>query len=236
MAGPTKTTSQFTYVNIFQGKFVIRCNQDDPDPDKRMRKTKDGTEIWEIPYGKLEDMMLADIREAEHDQYGKSWEIIMEAGNNYYLLRIGKRSPVSNMFLSRLENIVLDKPITLTAWMPDGEDKNIISIWQDGQKVERAHTRENPNGLPEAKQMVVNNELVWDFSEQITFYSELVKSLRPHMAGVHREAAAVAQEQATAPPPATKQSGPAKQEAAFKEEPHGPGTQADDDNQDDLPF
>ncbi len=222
MAGPTKTQSQFIYINVFQGKFVIRCKEDDPDPDKRSRKTKNGDVIWEIPYGKLEDMMLADIREAEHDQFGKSWEIIMQAGNEYYLLRIGKRSPMSNMFLSRLENILLDKPFTLTAWMPDGEEKNIIQLWQDGKKVERAHTREQPNGLPEAKQTVVNNELVWDFSEQIIFYSELVKSLRPHMAGVHHEAAQVAREQAAPPPESAPVAGPTKDNAA--------------EETDDLPF
>lgn len=226
MAGPAKNQSQFIYVGVFEGKFVIRCKEDDPDPDKRSRKNKLGEVIWEIPYGKLEDMMLADIREASHDQYGKSWEIIMEAGNDYYLLRLGKRSRLSSMFLSRLENIQLNKPFTLTSWYTDDE-KNVITIWQDGEKVERAHSRENPNGLPEAKQTTVNGELVWDFSDQIKFYSGVVESLRPHMQGVDHDMQQVAQEQSK-PAPKTKKKGPAKQQ---------PATQGNlYEDEDDLPF
>lgn len=232
MAGPTNTKSEFIYVNMFQGKFIIRCEEDSPDPEKRKRKLSDGREIWEVPYGKLEEMTLADIRIDRHDQFGESFEWIMIADNQYYLLRFGMRSPVMSMVMNRLENIAVDKPFTLNAWKPKDEDKTVITIWQNGAQVTKA--RERDKNLPPAKQITVNNELVWDFSDQINLYKEIVSSIRPHLPGVSQSMAAVAQEQSE-PAPATSTAGPSHG-AGFKEEPHGPATDGKGDGKDDLPF
>lgn len=227
MSGLTNTESLFTYVNTFQGKFTVRTKEDDHNPEKRERVTSEGNKIWEIPYGKLEDVYLADIREATHEQYGASWEFIFMADNKYYLLRIGKNSPISSMILNRLENIDLKKIVTLSAWQPKGEDKTIITLWQEGKQIERVYTKENPGALPPPEQKEINGKPVWDWTEQLVYWSELVKSLKPHMQGVHAEAAQVAQEQATVKPPEMTGGGPA----------HGTTTPpATQEEADDLPF
>jgi hypothetical protein len=193
-------SSDFTYINFMNGKFIVRVSEDNPSDQKIKRTNKLGATVYELHYDKLSDVLLADIREAEHDEYGPSYEFIFQDENDYLLLRISKKSRVANMILKRLENIKLDQPFTMRGYYFAEEDKSAVGIYQDGAKIEAAYSKEKPNGLPEPKKVKVNGVDTWDWTEQMDYWSELIKSLKPHMIGVNAVAAQVAQAQAETRP------------------------------------
>ena len=134
----------FTYCNLFRGHFTIRAEANDDNEKIQTRVNKDGKTVREYHYKKLSKVKLADIREAEHEEYGPSWEFIFLDGNEYVLLKISKNSPVSNMILNRLENLDLKSEVTLVAGYIEEEEKNLIGVNQHGEWVQRVYTKEKP--------------------------------------------------------------------------------------------
>lgn len=225
-----QASKPFTYINFMRGKFTLRVPEDDPHEDKIKRLNKNNINVYERHFDKLSDVFLADVREAEHDEYGPSYEFIFQDQNEYLFLRLSKKSRIATMILNKLENITLDKVFTIRGYYFTDDDKSAIGIYQDGVKLQNVYTKDNPGALPPPKKIKVSGVDTWDWTEQLVYWSELIKSLKPHMLGVNEVAAQVAQAQAEAPP----------QEPVAAEAPKQSGLANDgptaEDETDDLPF
>lgn len=76
-----------------------------------------------------------------------------------------------------LPNIDVKKEIKVSPQVKevDGKQKSSLFINQDGASIKHAYTKENPNGLPQMKQVKVAGNLVWDDTEALEFLENMVK-------------------------------------------------------------
>ena len=136
-----------------------------------------GSTVHELRYnfveGKLERIYIQDT------EYGKSWVFVVDDGQKAYNLTVGYSSGYAVGLLGRLPNVDLSKDIKIKSFYIKGDDdkyRGYLTIEQGGQKVERAFTKEDPNGCPEVERVTVNGQPVWDSTKRMEFFENLVES------------------------------------------------------------
>ncbi len=232
MPAVNSQTGGFTFYNIFKGKFTSKAPDDYTGEDLVERINKEGKAVRERHFNRLEDILLVDIKEEEHDEYGKSYNFFFMDGNEYIKVKVSAGSSVASGIMVRLENILLEKSIDIELYFfpkdkENPKERTHLNIWQDGKKLGKVYTKDNPGKLPQPVEREINNEMVWDWTEQRKYWSSLIKSMVLVLPGVHQETAQVAQEQDTTPKEPVQETAP-----TFKQTP--PLTQ--EDEADDLPF
>ena len=170
------------YLNMSKGLFVKRV----PEPTELSREralTKGdniGTIVHEERFEKVTGQ-LVDIKVDTHELYGKSWEFHMDIGvesQEIAVVKLNYSSGYATNILSRILSIDTDKDITLQGYnfrpKDSQKDRVGISIYQDGKKIESLYTRKNPNGLPELKKLIVKGNAVYDDTERLEFFQEII--------------------------------------------------------------
>jgi hypothetical protein len=174
--GTKQSEGKKVYLSVVGGKLTQRCEESTPGAVKRVNKM--GKEVYELHHNFVSGMMTG-IALRESAEFGDSYEVFLEEVGEVYVINIPISGRVSNGILSRLPNIDLTSPVEIRTFMitdkESGKEKSFSSVYQNGLKIEPAFTREKPNGLPPLEQKKVKGQLVWDDSEQIEFYKELVK-------------------------------------------------------------
>jgi len=229
MPATNRQAGGFTFYNIFKGKFTKKAPDDYTGEDLVERVNHLGKSVRELHFGNLEDILLVDIKEEDHSEYGSSYNFYFIDGNEYIKVKVSSRSSVASGILVRLENVILDKKLTIKLYFFPKDDENpkdrtTLNIFQDEKKLERVYTKDNPGKLPQPVEVKMNNKTEWDWSDQMNYWSILIKEIASRLPGVHTESATVAQEQDTTPREAA-QAAPSQQSP--------PMTQ---DEGDDLPF
>ena len=166
------------YVQIFDGKFVSRVNENEPGAVSRVNKND--KVVWELHYDGWEGM-LEDISCDEDGKFGKELVVQME-DVKIFAPWSGRHT---KQLLNRLPNVDPTKPVALVPYKftPDDEPNKIISGWnveQDGKKVDMAFERDD---VPPMEQIEVKGNLVWDDTEQLKFLEE--QSLEKWIALLH---------------------------------------------------
>ena len=136
-----------------------------------------GSIVHELRYNYLEGK-LERIYIQETD-YGKSWVFVVDDGQKAYNLTTGYSSGYAVGLLSRLLNVKLSVDIKIKSFYIKGDDdkyRGYLTIEQGGQKVEKAFTKEEPNGLPEVERVTINGEPVWDSTKRMQFFEKLVET------------------------------------------------------------
>ena len=137
-----------------------------------------GATVHELQFnfleGRLERVYIQDT------EYGKSWVFVVSDDIKTYNLVTGYSSGYAVGLLGRLPNVDLSDNIRIKSFYIRGNDdkfRGYLTIQQGGQKVEKAYTKEEPNGLPEIKQVEVNGEKVWDSTDRMKFFEKLVEKI-----------------------------------------------------------
>lgn len=67
----------------------------------------------------------------------------------------------------------------------DGKNKSSLFVNQDGKALKHAFTRDNPNGMPDMEQVLVNGQNVWDDTKRLAFLQNMVDTtIMPKLVGV----------------------------------------------------
>jgi hypothetical protein len=185
----------FTYINFYKGRFTLKAKDGDTSDKIIVRINKNNETVREYHYDKLSGVMLADIREGKHEEFGSHWEFVFLDGNEYKILRLSKKSRIATQFFNKLENLVLSEPFTIRSFYFEEEDRGAIAIYQNSKKLENVYTKENPGNLPPPKQQIINGELVWDWTDQLEYWHTLIESLKPHMIGIDENLIKVVKEE-----------------------------------------
>lgn len=158
------------FLSVADGS-LVRTHKE-PNANTKERVTKTGKTVHEERFKDLTGI-ITGIATKEND-YGKQWQITIEDGDEKYVVSMPYSSRYSSAFLKALPNVRKDEPVRFMPWsMTDKQDasKKItgVTMYQDGEKIAPAFTRDNPNGLPEMRKVKVKGVEQWDDTDMMEF-------------------------------------------------------------------
>lgn len=179
----TETRSNKTWLTVWGGKIVEKLKEGGTihKSPKDESKTVRGN-IYDYISG-----MISNLYVQNNDYDGNQWsdltiEMYDPSDATVFVLRVPFKSGYARQFLNRLKSIDFSKEVKLaTYYFQNDEDKwiSVMNVLQGGEgnwnKVASAHTKEEPNGLPEVVQAQVGNKTVWDDSDRVQFYMNVIK-------------------------------------------------------------
>lgn len=157
-----------TYVSVVGGRLAIRVKEGTPGAIQRT--TKDNKVVYEQQYQYLD----GKITHISYDIKPFGAFINVEVDGKY-VLSVPFKSSMKRNVISQLPNIDFAKDIKVTAFQDKDKKKNVILMYQDNEMVKFQHTKENPNGLPEPKEVVKLGKKEWDFSEVEQFMYDVLQ-------------------------------------------------------------
>lgn len=181
----------FTIINTKKGaKFAQRVQEGTEGAEARVNKM--GVTVFE-KYHDSFTAKLIDVKVFEGQKYGKQWEFSFRDNGEVFKLQLGYTNSLAQSFLKILPNINLDKEVKLSPSTKevDGKPKNSLFVNQDGVALKHAYTRDNPNGLPEWKEIIVKGVKTGDNTDQMLFLENMVKTqIIPKLSGAQGTATA----------------------------------------------
>lgn len=165
--GLKQRTSTGSYVRLKDGKFYL--------PNDESKTAYDELE------GKLVDIYLKD--ETYEGQPLRKLYAVMNDGDQNLIVSFRFDSRYATSFLTFLKNVDLKEPFTLCPIVNEKKDARgetvkeaSILIKQDGSFAKSYYSKDKPNGLPQMKQIKVNGKLVWDKTEMLDFFENVVEN------------------------------------------------------------
>lgn len=169
------------FLSVANGKLVQQHKQATENTVERVNKV--GKTVYEESYKDLTGIITKI--ETKENNFGKQWQIVFTDGEERYMVQMPYSGRYSSSFLKALPNVQPGVPVRFMPWeMQDKNDPNKkvtgVTLYQDqdgnGQtKILPAYTKEDPNGLPEMKQVKVKGKMTWDDSEMMSFLEEAAK-------------------------------------------------------------
>lgn len=175
MALKNRDAASVKYVKIKDGSFYL---------------TKDESNT---PYNELEgvlvDLFLKD--EEFQNQPVRKLYVALQDGIDKYIVGMNLNSSYASTFLSFLMSISdLSKPVALSPLMKtenvNGKDveRRTLFVSQGNEKPKMYFTKDTPNGLPQMRKVRVNGTDVWDKTDMLEFYENLiVNTIKPKLSG-----------------------------------------------------
>lgn len=166
------------YLSVADGNLVRQHKQANERTTERITKT--GKLVFEERFKDL-TAKLVKIDTKEND-YGKQWQLNFTDGEVTYIVSLPFSSRYASSFLKVLPNLNLYKEVRFMPWaMKDKNDatKTItgITLYQDGNKVVAAYTKEDPNGLPQMTKIKVKGKEQWDDSDMMLFLENMANNI-----------------------------------------------------------
>lgn len=171
------------YFSVRGGKFVKKVDEDKVVYGTTGERTnKNGVKVMEDYIDSLDNVHITNVVLSVND-YGEFCQISLSSEKfGSCVLSVGVNSNYYKSFMNRLEGFNLSKPLDIKAYeMITEKNTTKTGLWfiQNGLKVASFYTKEDPKGLPQAKVLVVNKKNVYDFTDQLYFYEELLKKTFP---------------------------------------------------------
>lgn len=141
------------------------------------RVNKNGVTVQEEYYKGWKGLITA-IAVREHKDFGKFWNVTLTDDQGDAILQMNYSSGYANAFLKVLPNIDLSSDVVITPnlKMEGDKKKTTLFITQHGVPIKWAFTKDNPNGIPELKQVKVKGKLTWDDSDLMEFLENMVNT------------------------------------------------------------
>lgn len=175
------------YITIYDGKM---CQRVDKSVEGAVERTN---KLGKIVHEKFYDKFTGNLVSIKvtDGQYGKQWNFGFRDAGDLYTLQLGYTNSFATNFLKMLPNIDLEKVMTVTPKTveEDGKKKNSLFVNQDGVSIKHKYTKDNPNGLPPWKNIVVKGVEVGDNTDQMVFLEKMVQTdIIPKLHGAVAEA------------------------------------------------
>jgi hypothetical protein len=167
-----------TYLSVADGNLVRQHKQATERTTERLTKT--GKLVFEERFKDL-TAKLENIT-TRTNEYGTQWQLEFSDGDATYIVSLPYSSRYSSSFLKALPNVDVSKELRFMPWaMKDKQDatKTItgVTLYQDGEKIAPAYTKENPNGLPQMVKIKVKGKEQWDDSDMMQFLEQMAFKL-----------------------------------------------------------
>lgn len=177
-----ENSDKITHVTIFDGKFEVRVKADTPNSVSRVNK--DGDTIHALIYKGVSGI-ITDIKKEISEYKGKkfsSMKIFLQDGEDMQVLSLPYNSGTTSAFYHMIENVDLSKPVVFSASKDKEKDKTSLFMSQDKENVKWKYTKAwgeaNPHlpQKPQWKQVTVKGELVWDNTDEVLFFENIMKT------------------------------------------------------------
>ena len=173
------------YVKIKDGKFYLSTDKE--------HKT---------PYDEFEGLLTnMAFREDEYEgQKIEKLQLTMNDGEADYIISFSFDSAYTSSLVGFLKNADLSRPLSIVPISKtEGEKvRRSILVRQDNKFVKAYYTKDNPHGLPEMKKVTLNRKTVWDKTDFLEFFRNVIlNELVPQLGNANTPAVAatpVAQE------------------------------------------
>lgn len=163
------------YLKCVEGKFYLSS-----DKEKKQ------------PYDELEGI-ITDIGIRTDVYEGtpmKKLYLSIESDGSIYSISFNMDSSYTSTFMSFIKNADITKPLSLFPLLKE-ENKNgkdtkrySILIKQDGNFMKSYFTKDDPKGLPQMKEIKVSGKTMWDRTDMIEFYEDIINNeLKPIVKG-----------------------------------------------------
>lgn len=160
------------FITIFNGKFSQRVQEGTEGAVARKNK------LDKLVYEKFYDNFTGKLVgiKTQDGAYGKQWIFSFQDALDVYHLNLAYSNSFATAFLKMLPNIDLTKEMLVSPSIKEveGKMKSSLFVKQGENWIKSAFTRENPNGMPQLKQITVKGQLVWDDTDAMAFLEEMV--------------------------------------------------------------
>jgi predicted DNA-binding transcriptional regulator AlpA len=180
----TGSNSSSAYYNISNGKICQSFKAMVEGATERTTQT--GKIVFEKFFDYI-DGLITNI-ETRENEFGKQWVVTLldqETGLSQSL-QFNYSSGYAAAFLKALPNVDLSKKVKITPKLTIEGDKKKTTVFinQGGHACKWFYTKDNPNGLPELKQVKIKGKLTWDDSDVMEFLENMVKNdIKPKLKG-----------------------------------------------------
>lgn len=170
--GLSNTGGNSKFVTINGGKFTIRLKDDDPNPKavERVLGEKSpnaGKTIKELKFNHIDGKIVS--AEMKEGKYGTDMCFDIDDGKEPVKLQVNLDSGFFGQVTKRLPNLNKDEWLDIFIGTDSETKRPFIWIEQGGSTVKMAHTRDNPNGMPERVEKVVKGKTEYDYTDQENF-------------------------------------------------------------------
>lgn len=159
-----EATTNATYLQIWDGSICQKSNE----PREGFERHEKDNKVFYVKKYPGFDGFISDIvwfdREISGGKRIKGWSIVIKDGEETYQLSMPLNSAATNVFMNVAGNIDFAQKVSFSAWK-DVEGKTAFLLRQPnrtGDTVKRCHTKDNPNGMPQATFNERRRE--WDFT------------------------------------------------------------------------
>lgn len=164
--GLNKNQSTYQYVRIKNGKFYLSTD-------------KECTTPYDELTGIIQNIFVKN-ETYEGNPVQKLVTVVESDGEKYYF-SFNFESAMASTYIGFLKNADFSKPVVLRpiseTVIKDNQEslRTTILVNQDGKSLKSFFTKDNPNGLPPMKQIKLNGKMVWDKTEMLDFYKNIIK-------------------------------------------------------------
>ena len=126
--------------------------------------------------GYIKNFTLAD-QEFKGETDRKLTVAIIDEEGDTYLLQMSLKTSYVTSLVSFLKNADLTEKLSLVGTSKTGDDgvvRNSILVKQDGKFSKGFYTKDNPNGMPKMKEVIINKKKVWDKSDMLEFIENVI--------------------------------------------------------------
>lgn len=162
-----------TFVDVNDGKFVIRSTEDDPEAVSRtIEKGKNaGRVVYEKRYDALEGL-LVDV-EVRMSDYGERLTLSVRDEDMLYKVTVPFDSKHAGKFIRCCENLDVTQNIKFSPFkLPKKEGDGYIHGWGIRQLDDIVSDSLKKEDIPEWKQIIKNKKKDWDRTEELEFLQE----------------------------------------------------------------
>ena len=161
----TRSGSNKTFVNLFNGDMTIRAKNDTPGAVSRTNKK--GNVVWELRFNTLTGILVG-ISKKDVPEAGLVWEIdfMDEKDGKIYCLNVPYGGGSSFKLFTKLFMVPkLDRAVEIQTSLKD--ERTQFFVKQDGTSMKALWTKDNKRGLPDLKKIMVKGKETWDDTDQM---------------------------------------------------------------------
>lgn len=179
--------SSLSFYSISNGKICKSVSQ--PTATSVTRTNKNNKVVHEEFFDQIRGKIV-DIKTKEHQEYDKFWVVTLEDETGRFNLEMKYSSGYASAFLKMLPNVDFTSDVLIIPKLTIEGDKKKTSLFitQHGTPLKHFYNKENPNGLPQLKQIKVKGKVTWDDSEMMEFLENMVNTeILPKLSGAEVE-------------------------------------------------
>lgn len=176
------------YLSTWKGKLTQIFKQKELDTLHRVSKT--GKDIhyktYDFVSGQIEKIVYK-VKEWEGKRL-RSINIHLTDMDEKYVVTLGFLSNAAKCFFYHMENIDYSIPVRFE--MSLYNDREYLFIKQNGERVARKYTRENPGDKPQWEKTIVRGEEQWDNSKELIYFKNILdEQINPKIEALNRRPA-----------------------------------------------